>query len=49
MLVPVLLHGAYDYIASSSMSVLVFVVFVAVLFAVPYGFVGKMSREDQFL
>jgi len=49
--VPVLLHGAYDYIASMEVesSGWYFAAFVAVLFVVSYLLVGAMSNKDQYI
>lgn len=47
--VPVLLHGSYDYIASTEGNVLYFVLFIAGLFGISYWLVMKMSREDRFI
>ena len=47
--VPTLLHGAYDYIASVESGTWYFVGFVAVLFAVSYLLVGRMSKKDQYI
>ena len=44
-----LLHGAYDYIASIESGTWYFVGFVAVLFAVSYLLVGRMSKKDQYI
>ena len=49
VLVPALLHGAYDYIASNGGSTWGFVGFIAVLFAVSYLLVTKMSRKDRYI
>ncbi len=49
LVVPVLLHGAYDYIASMEAGTWFFVVFIAALFFVSYRVVVKMSSEDQYL
>ena len=46
---PALLHGAYDYIASTASSFLTFVGFVAVLFVVSFLLVGKSAREDRYI
>ncbi len=48
---PVLLHGTYDYIASSQQSSAgwYFTGFVAVLFLISYILVGKFSKEDRYL
>ena len=49
--VPMLLHGAYDYIASMEDvgSGWYFVVFVGVLFFVSYHLVNRFSRSDQYI
>ena len=47
--VPVLLHGSYDYIASTEGNALYFVLFIAGLFGLSYWLVMKMSREDRFI
>lgn len=49
VLVPVLLHGSYDFLASTNNGYLdlLFFVFIAVMFFISYRKVGKMSKEDQ--
>ncbi|MBQ1402726.1 MAG: PrsW family intramembrane metalloprotease [Oscillospiraceae bacterium] len=47
IVVPVLLHGAYDYIASTEGSSWSFVIFILVLFAVSFWAVGKASKADR--
>ncbi len=47
VVIPVLLHGAYDYIASTANGNWAFVGFIAVLFLASYTLVGRMSRNDQ--
>ena len=49
--VPLLLHGLYDYIASMEDGGIswIFIVFVAVMFAVSYYLVGRMSRTDRYI
>ena len=51
VLVPVLLHGAYDYIASleSGSSGWYFVVFVAILFALSFVVVSRASKRDRYI
>ncbi len=49
VVVPVLLHGAYDYIASMETGTWYFVAFIAVLFIVSYFVVVKTSKEDQYI
>ena len=48
---PVLLHGAYDYIASTQQTAggWYFFGFVAVLFIVSYLLVGKVSKKDRHI
>ncbi len=50
LLLPVLLHGCYDFIASLSRTVfsLVFIVFIAVLFIVALRLVRNASRNDRY-
>ena len=49
-LLPMLLHGCYDFIASLSRTVfsLVFIVFIVVLFIVALRLVRSASRNDRF-
>ncbi|MBQ6171722.1 MAG: PrsW family intramembrane metalloprotease [Clostridia bacterium] len=49
IVVPALLHGAYDYIASVETSTWYFVGFVAVLFVISYILVSRMSKKDQYI
>lgn len=49
VLLSALLHGTYDYIASTAGSTWYFVGFVAVMFIVSYVLVGKMSKEDRYI
>jgi RsiW-degrading membrane proteinase PrsW (M82 family) len=49
VLVPVLLHGAYDYIASTYTSGWYFVIFVAALFAVSFRLVSQKSKTDRYI
>ncbi len=49
VLVPTLLHGAYDYIASSQESgALTFILFIAVLFTLAFSLVSRMSKNDRY-
>ncbi|MCR5090241.1 MAG: PrsW family intramembrane metalloprotease [Oscillospiraceae bacterium] len=49
VLVPMLLHGAYDYIASSRDSgTLTFILFIAVLFTLAFSLVSRMSKNDRY-
>ena len=51
VLVPVLLHGTYDFIATYEYDgyAWIFVVFVVLLFAVAYRMIKKLSRDDRFI
>ena len=49
LILPALLHGAYDYIASTQTNSFSFVGFIAVLFAVSYILVGRMAKRDQYI
>lgn len=51
MVVPMLLHGSYDYFATSLDQVYswIFVGFVVVLFAVSFVLVHTMSKKDRFI
>ena len=47
--VPIIMHGCYDYIASTSSDIYVFLIFVIAMFIVAYKSVIKVSRNDQYL
>lgn len=49
VLVPVLLHGAYDFIASGGGSTWIFVLFVAVMFLVASRMVSSLSKNDRYI
>ena len=49
VLVPILLHGTYDYIASTFTSGWYFVIFVAVLFTVSFILVSRKSKSDRYI
>ncbi|MBR3438246.1 MAG: PrsW family intramembrane metalloprotease [Clostridia bacterium] len=49
VIIPALLHGAYDYIATSQTGNLYFLCFVVALFVVSYILVGKMSKRDSYI
>ena len=49
VLVPALLHGSYDYIASVEVSAWFFVGFIALLFAASYMMVNRMSKKDRYI
>ena len=51
VLVPVVLHGAYDFIATLEFDgyAWIFVAFVAVLFFLTYRMIKRLSRDDRFI
>ena len=49
VVIPALIHGAYDYIATSQTSALYFTCFIAVLFVVSYILVGRTSKKDSYI
>ncbi len=51
VLVPVLLHGAYDYIASIEVanSGWYFIAFMLVLFAISFILVNRMAKNDRYM
>ena len=51
LLLPILLHGTYDYFAtvSSEIGNYSFIGFVAVMFIVSYVLVGKTSKKDRYI
>lgn len=49
VIIPALLHGTYDYIASSQNSNWIFIGFIVVLFVVSYILITKMAKKDQYI
>ena len=49
VVVPAILHGAYDYIATSQTGEWIFLIFIALLFAASFALVNKASKNDQFI
>jgi RsiW-degrading membrane proteinase PrsW (M82 family) len=49
VIVPAVIHGAYDYIASTSSSTLFFVLFIVILFVLAYRLVDKASKNDRYI
>ena len=49
VVVPALLHGAYDFIARMEANSLYFIGFVVVLFLLSYRLVGRMSKVDHYI
>ncbi len=49
VIIPALIHGAYDYIATlqNKGSTWYFLIFIAILFVISFILVGKMSKKDQ--
>ena len=50
VVIPALLHGSYDYIAStqSGSGQWVFLAFIAVMFTLAFHLVGQMSKNDRY-
>ena len=48
VLIPAVLHGIYDYIASRGEAVIVFILFVVILFFAAARTVKKMSTKDRY-
>ena len=49
VLFPALIHGAYDYIATTGNGTLIFVEFIAVLFIVSYVLVTRAAKKDRYI
>lgn len=49
VLVPVLLHGAYDYIATNGSSAWYFAAFIIMLFLSAYRLIDRMSKQDHYI
>ena len=49
VILPAILHGAYDYIASMATSDWLFIVFIVVLFVVSFILVRKNSKRDNYI
>jgi RsiW-degrading membrane proteinase PrsW (M82 family) len=49
VIVPAVIHGAYDYVASVNASTLRFVLFIVVLFVLSYQIVGYASKNDRYI
>ena len=51
VIVPTLLHGAYDYIASNTQvqGSLYFLAFIAALFLAAFLLAGRLSKEDRYI
>lgn len=50
VIVPALIHGLYDYIASAqeTAGTLVFLAFIVILFALSYRMVNRLSKNDRY-
>ena len=49
VLVPALLHGAYDYIASTQTSAWNFMGFIVAMFALSYSTVVRSAKQDRYI
>ena len=49
LIVPALIHGCYDFIATIQGSSLVFLAFIAVMFLVARNVISKESAKDQYI
>ncbi len=49
VVLPALIHGTYDFIATSSGSEWIFILFVAVLFLISFVIVKQRSRHDRYI
>ncbi len=51
VLIPVLIHGAYDYIATlrTENGNLYFIVFIAILFVVSFRLINELSKKDRYI
>ena len=49
VIVPVLMHGAYDFIASMRQGVLLFIIFVALMFLAAFRLVKQTSENDKYI
>ena len=49
VILPAILHGAYDYIASMATSDWLFIVFIVVLFVVSFILVRRNSKRDNYI
>ena len=49
VIIPALLHGTYDYIASTDASVWFFVIFIVVMFVISFLLVRRSSRRDRYI
>lgn len=51
LLIPVLIHGAYDYIATlqTENGNIYFIVFIAILFLASYRLINECSRRDRYI
>jgi RsiW-degrading membrane proteinase PrsW (M82 family) len=49
VIIPAVIHGAYDYAASINDGTLVFLLFIVVLFVLAYLLVGHASKNDRYI
>ena len=48
VIIPTIIHGAYDFVATSNMNTIHFVMFVVVMFVVCFYTVKKLSADDKY-
>lgn len=49
VIIPAVLHGIYDYIATAETGTWYFVGFIAVLFVISFLLVSRMSKKDRYI
>jgi RsiW-degrading membrane proteinase PrsW (M82 family) len=49
VIVPAVIHGAYDYVASINAGTLFFVLFIVVLFVLAFLLVNRASKNDRYI
>jgi RsiW-degrading membrane proteinase PrsW (M82 family) len=49
VIVPAVIHGAYDYVASINARTLYFICFIVVLFAAAFLLVDRASQNDRYI
>lgn len=49
IVIPALLHGTYDYIASTQATVWLFILFIIILFVISYYMVSRVSENDRYI
>jgi RsiW-degrading membrane proteinase PrsW (M82 family) len=49
VIVPAVIHGAYDYIASTKSSTMFFILFIVILFVLAYRLVDSAAKNDRYI